>query len=48
MYVSPLQKVVVSVIGVTFVLLLALIAPWWFAILGLVAMAPFFAKVLTA
>ncbi len=48
MYVSLFQKVVASVIGVLFVLLLLVIGSWWFAILGLVAIAPFFTKILTA
>lgn len=48
MRVSLGQKLLVGLVGIGFALFVLLFFPWWLALLGLFAMVPFFAKVLTA
>jgi len=41
------QKAVAIVVGLLFAVLLLALFPWWLALFGLVAMMPFFFKLLT-
>ncbi|WP_171908185.1 hypothetical protein [Natrialba sp. SSL1] len=48
MYIDFRQKLIASIVGLGFAIVIIFFAPWWFAFLAFCAMIPFFAKLLTA
>ncbi|ELZ06344.1 hypothetical protein C482_00940 [Natrialba chahannaoensis JCM 10990] len=48
MYIDFRQKLLASIVGLGFATMIIVLSPWWFALLALCTMVPFFAKVLTA
>ncbi|SEQ88366.1 hypothetical protein [Natrinema salaciae] len=46
MYLGLHQKAVIAAVGLLFCVLILVMFPWWLGIFALIAMIPFFGKVL--